>query len=44
VADLRGRDQPFVLDADLTGPPLSDSSTSFPDAAFGYMDSEIRRG
>jgi hypothetical protein len=44
IADLRSRDQPFLLDADLTGRPLSDSSTSFPDAAFGYMDGEIRRG
>jgi hypothetical protein len=44
MADLRSCDQPFVLDADLTGRPLSDSSTSFPDAAFGYMDGEIRLG
>ena len=44
IADLRSRDQPLVLDADLTGRPLSDSSTTFPDAAFGYMDGEIRLG
>jgi hypothetical protein len=44
LADLRSRDQPFVLDADLTGRPLSDQSTCFPEAAFGYMDGEIRLG
>ncbi len=44
VADLRSRDQPLLLDADLTGRPLSDSSSSYPDAAFGYMDGETRFG
>jgi hypothetical protein len=44
IADLRSQDQPFVLDADLTGRPLSDTSSTYPDAAFGYMDGEIRLG
>jgi len=44
IADLRSHDQPFVLDADLTGRPLSDSSTHYPEAAFGYMDGAIRLG
>lgn len=44
VTDLRSRDQPLVLDADLTGRPLSDTSTCFPDAAFGYMDGQVRLG
>jgi hypothetical protein len=44
VQDLRLRSQPLVLDVDLTGQPIDDSSTSFPNAAFGYMDGEIRLG
>ena len=44
VADLRTHDQAFVLDADLTGRPLSDSSTHYPAAAFGYMDGAIHLG
>ena len=44
VADLRQRDQVLVLDADLTGRPISSTSQTFPDAAFGYMDGEVRLG
>jgi hypothetical protein len=44
LADLRSRQRPLVLDADLTGQPVSDTSTSYPQAAFGYMDGEIRLG
>src|SRR5690242_18742907 len=44
LADLRSRQQPLVLDADLTGRSVSDTSTSYPQAAFGYMDGEIRLG
>lgn len=44
ITDLRTRRQPLVLDADLTGRPISSTSTSYPDAAFGYMDGQIRLG
>jgi len=44
VADLRSRNQPLVLDADLTGRPVSSRSQTYPDAAFGYMDGQIRLG
>ena len=32
------------LDGDLTGLPVSNSSQSYPNAAFGHMDDEIRLG
>jgi hypothetical protein len=32
------------LDGDLTGLPVSDTSRTYPNAAFGYMDDEIRLG
>lgn len=44
VNDLRQRDETLVLDADLTGRPVSSTSRTFPGAAFGYMDGEIRLG
>jgi hypothetical protein len=44
LLDLRTRHQPLVLDADLTGQPLSDTSTTYPAAAFGYIDGQIRLG
>ena len=44
VSDLRQRDETLVLDADLTGRPVSSTSETFPGAAFGYMDGEIRLG
>lgn len=44
LQDLRLRNQPLVLDVDLTGQPVDASSTSFPAAAFGYMDGQIRLG
>ncbi|HET6347011.1 MAG TPA: hypothetical protein VFH51_18895, partial [Myxococcota bacterium] len=44
VADLRTRNRPLVLDADLTGRPVSSSSQTYPHAAFGYMDGQIRLG
>jgi hypothetical protein len=44
VADLRQKRKVFLLDADLTGRPVSSSSVTFPEAAFGYMDGEIRLG
>lgn len=34
----------IVYDGDLTGRPVSSSSQSYPDAAFGYMGDKIRLG
>ena len=44
VAEVRQHHAPVVLDADLTGRPVSSTSHTFPDAAFGYMDGEVRLG
>ncbi|MDQ5852589.1 MAG: hypothetical protein M3380_11080 [Chloroflexota bacterium] len=44
ITDIRERQQPLVLDADLTGRPVSSTSRTYPDAAFGYMDGELRLG
>lgn len=44
LSDLRERGETWVLDADLTGRPVSSTSTTYPGAAFGYMDGEIRLG
>ena len=44
VSDLRQRGKVLVLDADLTGRAVSSSSQTFPGAAFGYMDGEVRLG
>lgn len=44
VEDLRGRQELLLLDADLTGRPVASSSRTYPDAAFGYMDGEVRLG
>jgi hypothetical protein len=44
VSDLRQRNATLVLDADLTGRPVSSTSQTFPGAAFGYMDGEVRLG
>jgi hypothetical protein len=42
--DLRTRQQPLQLDVDLTGRPVSNSSQTYPGAAFGYMDGQVRLG
>jgi hypothetical protein len=44
VRDLRLRDQVLELDMDLTGRPVSATSRTFPGAAFGHMDGEVRLG
>lgn len=44
VQELRGRGQRLRLDGDLTGIPVSNQSTSYPNADFGHMDAEIRLG
>jgi len=44
IADVRQHNDTVVLDADLTGRPISSTSHTFPGAAFGYMDGEVRLG
>jgi len=44
VSDLRQRNETLILDVDLTGRPVSSTSQTFPGAAFGYMDGEVRLG
>lgn len=44
VGDLRARNETLLLDADLTGRPVSSTSRTYPGAAFGYMDGEVRLG
>lgn len=44
LADLRERQETLLLDADLTGRPVSSTSRSYPGAAFGYMDGAVRLG
>lgn len=34
----------LVYDGDLTGRPVSDTSTTYPEAAYGYMDGDVRLG
>jgi len=41
---LRAHQQRIRYDGDLTGLPVSNSSKTFPNAAFGHMDDEIRLG
>ncbi len=44
VAQVRQHNDTIVPDADLTGRPVGSTSHTFPDAAFGYMDGEVRPG
>ncbi|MGZ6347725.1 MAG: hypothetical protein ACXWNC_09200, partial [Anaerolineales bacterium] len=41
---LRLAGKRLQIDADLTGLPVSDRSQTYPHAAYGYMDDEIRLG
>jgi hypothetical protein len=41
---LRSRKQRLRFDGDLTGLPVSNRSRTYPNAAFGHMDDEIRLG
>ena len=34
----------LIYDGDLTGRPVSSTSTTYPEAAFGHMDDEVRLG
>lgn len=44
VALALGQEGRLIYDGDLTGLPVSKSSTSFPDVAYGHMDDAIRLG
>src|SRR5207248_8001726 len=41
---LRVQGKRLRLDSDLTGLPVSNTSHTYPNAAFGHMDDEIRLG
>src|SRR3990170_6992476 len=41
---LRSQGKRICYDADLTGIPVSNTSRTYPNAAFGHMDDEIRLG
>jgi hypothetical protein len=36
--------QPLMVDIDLTGRPVSPTSTDYPDATFGWMDDAVAKG
>jgi hypothetical protein len=42
-AEMR-RGTPIVFDADLMGQPVSPTSTTYPEAAFGWMDDRVQLG
>jgi len=44
VEKLVGQKKRLVLDGDLTGIPVSNTSKSYPNAAYGHMDNEVRLG
>jgi hypothetical protein len=44
VHDLVRRDQPLIFDFDLTGQAVSATSTTYPKAAFGWMNDQVRLG
>lgn len=37
------RGQPLICDLDMTGQAVSSTSTTYPDAAFGWMNDQVRR-
>jgi hypothetical protein len=44
VSELLRRGVPIVYDLDLTGQAVSATSTTYPDAAFGWMNDHVRLG
>ena len=42
VRELLRRGQPLVYDFDLTGQPVSATSTTYPNAAFGWMNDQVQ--
>lgn len=41
---LRAKRKRLMLDGDLTGIPVSNTSTTYPNAAYGHMDDDIQLG
>ncbi|MGH9992480.1 MAG: hypothetical protein ACREAZ_07535 [Nitrososphaera sp.] len=44
VHDLLRRGQPLIYDLDLMGQVISSTSTTYPEAAFGWMDDQVQLG
>ena len=44
LALLRKQKKRLTIDGDLTGIPVSNTSTSYPNAAYGHMDDDIQLG
>jgi hypothetical protein len=44
VHEMVRRGQPLVYDFDLTGQAVSSTSTTYPEAAFGWMNDQVRLG
>ncbi|MEK7816789.1 MAG: hypothetical protein AAB281_00880 [Actinomycetota bacterium] len=44
VMTLTRQGRPLIVDVDLTGRRISPTSTTYPDADFGWMDDEVARG
>ena len=44
VLALVRQGQPLIIDVDLTGRPVSPTSTTYPDADFGWMDDAVAKG
>jgi tetratricopeptide (TPR) repeat protein len=44
VMETLKRHGQLMLDVDLTGRPVSPTSTDYPDADFGWMDDDVRKG
>jgi hypothetical protein len=44
VMETLKRHGQLILDVDLTGRPVSPTSTDYPDADFGWMDDDVRKG
>jgi len=44
LAQIRRQGQRLCLDGDLTGLPVSNTSCTYPNAAYGHMNTEIRLG
>ena len=44
VRELLRRGQPLIYDLDLTGQAVSSTSTTYPEAAFGWMNDQVQLG
>ena len=44
VSTLLRHGQPLIYDLDLMGQPVSSTSTTYPDVAFGWMNDQVRLG